>query len=371
MTPARIDLDVVLATERVDRAVAAGDRAQPGLLRRAATSRSASRRPRDSSPPPPPGAADRRRTPTSGSASAATSRRNASGAQVAFASEKATTSPRRPPHGAVLCRDLAPAGAVEQPHAAVTGRRLLDERVRPVCRGVGGDDDLELVRRVVELEQVLQPSLDHRFLVVRRDDDAHRRLGLAVAPHRPRAQAGRRSGGERVGDMGPRQRSQRAPEERLQQQHGASVRGEIVASAPSRLTARISPRERRAGLADASPRRGAIAATVLVGLLGHLALALRSLPRLGVALAVTFAAVGLAGLVYSTTLSYSGTRFPERYAGGRLAATYRLAWGLGRPGDSTQADQRALWALRRYDPDRPGSRERRTSREGAARDRPP
>ena len=93
---------------------------------------------------------------------------------------------------------------------------------------------------------------------------------------------------------------------------------------------------------------------VLPFLLGYLALALRHLPRLGVALAVTFAAVGLAGLAYSTTLSYSGTRFPERYAGGRLAATYRLAWGLGRPGDSTQVDQRALWALRRYDPDPPG-----------------
>ena len=40
-------------------------------------------------------------------------------------------------------------------------RDTLDELVGRVGRRVGGDDDLELVGRVVELEQVLEPALDH------------------------------------------------------------------------------------------------------------------------------------------------------------------------------------------------------------------
>ena len=92
---------------------------------------------------------------------------------------------------------------------------------------------------------------------------------------------------------------------------------------------------------------------VLPFLIGYCALVARHLPRLGAACATAFAAVGLAGLVYSTALSYTGTGFPEHYAAGRLAPTYRVAWGLARPGDQDAVDERALWALRRYDPDPP------------------
>jgi hypothetical protein len=92
---------------------------------------------------------------------------------------------------------------------------------------------------------------------------------------------------------------------------------------------------------------------VLPFLIGYCALAARHLPRLGAACAAAFAAVGLAGLVYSTALSYTGTSFPDYYAAGRLAPTYRIAWALGRPGDQDAVDERALWALRRYDPDPP------------------
>jgi hypothetical protein len=56
----------------------------------------------------------------------------------------------------------------------------------------------------------------------------------------------------------------------------------------------------------------------------------------------------------TTSVIRTGDRFPERYAGGRLAATYRVAWGLEREGDAKAVDEQVLWALRRYDPDPPG-----------------
>jgi hypothetical protein len=92
---------------------------------------------------------------------------------------------------------------------------------------------------------------------------------------------------------------------------------------------------------------------VLPFLVGYCALAARRAPRAAIACASAFAAVGLYGLVVSTSLSWSGTDFPERYASGRLAPTYRTAWGLARPGDEADIDTRVLWALRRYDPDPP------------------
>jgi len=93
---------------------------------------------------------------------------------------------------------------------------------------------------------------------------------------------------------------------------------------------------------------------VLPYLIGYCVLAARRLLRPALAYAAMFAAVGFAGLVFSTALSYTGDRFPERYAGGRLAATYRVAWGLEREGDAEAVDEQVLWALRRYDPDPPG-----------------
>ena len=72
------------------------------------------------------------------------------------------------PHGPVLGGDLAAARAVEQLDPRLAGRDRLDELVRAVGRGVRGDDDLELLGGIVEREQVLEPPLDHRLLVVRR-----------------------------------------------------------------------------------------------------------------------------------------------------------------------------------------------------------
>ncbi len=93
---------------------------------------------------------------------------------------------------------------------------------------------------------------------------------------------------------------------------------------------------------------------ILPVLFGYGALAARRRARLGHAYSVAFAAIGAAALCYSTVLAYSGHSFPERYARGTLAETYRVAWQLDRPGDLAEVDERVLWALRRYDPDPPG-----------------
>ena len=63
---------------------------------------------------------------------------------------------------------------------------------------------------------------------------------------------------------------------------------------------------------------------------------------------------GLAATVVSVGLAYSGTHFPERYASGVLAPTYRVAWGLARPGDRLHVEAQLLRALERYDPHPPG-----------------
>jgi hypothetical protein len=92
---------------------------------------------------------------------------------------------------------------------------------------------------------------------------------------------------------------------------------------------------------------------VIPFLIGYCTLAARRMVAPAIACAAVFAVLGLYGLIVSTSLSYAGTDFPERYASGRLAATYRVGWGVPRPGDEADVDQRALWALRRYDPEPP------------------
>ena len=79
---------------------------------------------------------------------------------------------RRLAHGAMLGGDLPAALALEQPDARLAGGDLADDVVRPIGRAVGGDDDLEELGRVVELEEVLDAAADDGVLVVRRDDRA-------------------------------------------------------------------------------------------------------------------------------------------------------------------------------------------------------
>ena len=71
---------------------------------------------------------------------------------------------------------------------------------------------LELVGRVVEREQVLEPPLDHRLLVVGGDDHGHLRLDRLLADA-PRANARECGGRERVDGVRPEERAEREPEE--------------------------------------------------------------------------------------------------------------------------------------------------------------
>ena len=222
VAPARVDLDVVGALERVDRAVAAGDRAEPRLgvaqLHLVA----------------PVGAL----TVRAGGVLEPQLAADVGDLRVGEVRDELPERVGRPgrvavgegddvggrlPHGPVLRRDLAAARALEQLHARLPRRDRRDELVRAVARRVGGDHDLELLGRVVELEQVLEPALDHRLLVVGGDDHGHRRLRRGVPAHAPRPRSRSELRRRRIGDVRPRERSQRAPEQSLQQ-HRSSVR---------------------------------------------------------------------------------------------------------------------------------------------------
>ena len=143
-------------------------------------------------------------------------------------------------HGPVLGGDLAPAGVHDQPHAIT---EALDELVRAVGRGVGGDDELQLVGRVVEREQVLEPAFDHGLFVVGGDDHGHARLDRLLA-HASGADARKRSGPERVGGVRPEERPEREPEEDLDHQHGPSVEPTVGSSACRLASALSSARGR-------------------------------------------------------------------------------------------------------------------------------
>ena len=90
--------------------------------------------------------------------------------------------------------------------------------MRAVGGGVRRDDELELVGGIVEREQVLEPPLDHRLLVVGGDDHAHDRLDLGP-PHATRAQPRERGGNERVAEVRPEQCGEARPEEDFERDH--------------------------------------------------------------------------------------------------------------------------------------------------------
>lgn len=89
-------------------------------------------------------------------------------------------------------------------------------------------------------------------------------------------------------------------------------------------------------------------------LLGYGALIARRWRPGAVAYATLFAALGLVALALSTRLTFSGDDFPERYGGGTLAPTYRLAWDIAEPGDGARIYRPAFEMLRRFDPEPPG-----------------
>ena len=183
---ARVDLDVVGAAHRVDRAVAAGDRAEPRL----GAAHAHLVPPVDALLVPAVGArgssAGRRRRRRPGRRTARTSRRSASGAQVAFASEKATISPSVWRTARSCAATLPPRGfeitATPGYWSAISSVRSVDaSEVTTIS---------SLSRRVVEREQVLDPPRDHRLLVVGRDDHRDGRLDV-TRPARGAAPASR------------------------------------------------------------------------------------------------------------------------------------------------------------------------------------
>ena len=91
-------------------------------------------------------------------------------------------------------------------------------------------------------------------------------------------------------------------------------------------------------------------------LLGYAVIAAGRWRTAAVAYATVFAVIGLVAIGLSTRLTFSGEAFPERYASGILAPTYRVAWGLAERGDAARVYRPALVVLRRYDPDPPGGR---------------
>jgi hypothetical protein len=105
-------------------------------------------------------------------------------------------------------------------------------------------------------------------------------------------------------------------------------------------------------------------------LLGYGALAARRWNGIAIAYAAAFAALGLAAITLSTRLTFSGCAFPERYASGVLAPTYRVAWGRARPGDRARVEPAVLEMLRRYEPEppcgRPGATAARTAATNAS-----
>ncbi len=140
--------------------------------------------------------------------------RSASGDHVAFASENATISLSVWRTARSCAATLPPRGF----EITFTSRILERDLLGPVGRGIGGDDELELVARVVELEQVLDAARDHRLLVVGGDDHRHRRLdvGLANAARRDAREQGREGG---IEDVRPREQHERGPEEDLDDEH--------------------------------------------------------------------------------------------------------------------------------------------------------
>ena len=167
---ARVQLEVVLAADGIDGANAGSDRPETATRSSAANPRSAHIDPRGSSRPRPGRSEYRKRTP----------RRRLRSCERACASRLGATTCSRPKRRGPRRRSRARPGPAQRPCRCVRprSRRTVGwcaatacTSLRPVVRSVGDDDELELVPRVVLREEVREPLLDHRLLVVCRHDD--------------------------------------------------------------------------------------------------------------------------------------------------------------------------------------------------------
>ena len=87
---------------------------------------------------------------------------------------------------------------------------------------------------------------------------------------------------------------------------------------------------------------------------------------------IAFGLAGMAALAYTTTITFSGSNFPERYGDGSLKSTYELAF-TGRTGaqaEDDRVDRVALDVLHRYEPRVEGAARSRSTapRDGKATD---
>jgi hypothetical protein len=92
------------------------------------------------------------------------------------------------------------------------------KRLGPVGRCIRGDDDLELVRGIVERLQVDDPPFDHGFLVVGGDDDGNNRL-IGVVTHGAPPNACERRNHGRIPGVSPQESCEAQPEEGLHGEH--------------------------------------------------------------------------------------------------------------------------------------------------------
>jgi len=84
---------------------------------------------------------------------------------------------------------------------------LLHDCVRTVGRTVRGDDDLEALEWVVELEKILEAAADHVLLVVGGDDERDGRRHVLLS-HRPGPHACENTHRSGVAGMRPGQRAE-------------------------------------------------------------------------------------------------------------------------------------------------------------------
>ena len=228
MTEARVDLDVVGPAHRIDGAVATGDRAERGLLRaqprlEAPVDALAVRAGRVGQDQP---AADVRDLGVGERANQLGERvRRPRRIGVGERQDLAVRLANRP----VLRGDLAGARAANQPYAGLAGHDRLDQLVGAIVRRVRGDDDLEPVGRVVEGEQVFEPPLDHRLLVVGGDDHRHARRGRLPA-NGSAPDAGGEGRRQWIRGVRPDERAERGPEDDLDDDHDARSSSESTAS---------------------------------------------------------------------------------------------------------------------------------------------
>ena len=117
---------------------------------------------------------------------------------------------------------LAPAGQVEDAQPRI--RELPGDGRRPVRRSIGGDDDLEAIPRVFEVQAVDDLLADHVFFVVRGDDQRDaREAGGLEARLRP-AQRSQQEQQDGIARVHVRDQAQAGPEDDGgERQHGQAA----------------------------------------------------------------------------------------------------------------------------------------------------